>query len=680
MAEAPLFDNDQDASPEADTGTPERKFKKTLDHWKRRYSDFQSTKQDNRKDQENNYRYYDGQSLTKEERDALKERGQPDIVINRFRVAINGILGVVSHSRSDPRALGRTIADADASDVATDCLRYVTQRNRFKFEKVHCLKDNLLGGVCAMLVGVTDDDDIDLVPIRWEEFFYDPRSRRPDLKDARYMGIAKWMYADEVKDLDESEAHSTAVDNAFDQGGISGRTGNGTDDTFDDRPIDQSWIDSNNKRLMVVEVYEKIKGKWWRCVYWDGGIIEEGESPYLDDKGRPCNPIEAQSCYVNIDNDRIGYATDLRDLQDEITKRRSKALWEISSNQIEAADPSAIEVSADEARKEAARPDGVIPYGWKKVAGTDKSAGNMALLNEAKNEMERFSPNPAMLGRQGADTSGRAMLARQQAGLIELAVVLDQFEDWELRIYKQIWYRCKQFWTEPMWIRVTEDSEDPRYIGLNQPITEVPQLDEAGQPVLNPQTGEPVMRAVTEEEQNALGYNNLVAEMDVDIMIDTAPETATIMAEQLTELRNMVASNPNYANEVPFEIFLEMTNMPRKREFIKKIQAHREAMQKAAAEKEAKQEAIMMEQVRAEVQEILSKAGLNTAQAEAALAQARQGELRTAVQADKTLAGIDAEAARVNMEGAKTTNEILSTPKPADPAAGGQSGDTGEGQ
>lgn len=693
---------------------------KTLADWKMRLRDYMSTTQERRKKSELNFKYYDGDQLTADELSKLEERGQPDVVINRFRVAINGILGVVSRSRTDPRAYPRTPGDEDASDVATDCLRYVTQRNRFKFTKVQRMKEYLLGGTCAILVGVNEDGDPDLIPIRWEEFFADPRSRSPDYSDARYMGLAKWMYADEVKGMkDDDSAFSAEIDAAIDTGQAGGLSaGNGSDDTFDDRPTDQGWIDTKTKRLMVVEIYERCKGTWHFCKFWEGGIIEEGISPYLDDKKRPCNPIAAQSCYVTIDNERMGYGDDLRPIQDEINKRRSKALWEVSSSQIEASDPSAIEVEADNARIEAARPDGVIPYGWKKVSGTDKSAGNMALLSEAKNEMERFSPNQAMLGRQGSDTSGRALLARQQAGLVELAVPLDQFEDWELRVYMQIWYRCKQYWTEPMWIRVTDDIEDPRFVGLNQPKV-APPVDPAAMapegpgmgmgappvapmgsgmapsaPPVDPATmmamagmqqmgmeappldggGQPVLPSAPPMDlTGVLGYDNVVAEMDVDIMLDTVPETATIMAEQLTELRNMVSSNPQYAQEVPFEVMLEMTALPRKRQLIKKIQAHKEAMQKAAQEQQAKEEAKQDAALQAELALTASETRLNDATGAAKTAAAEQGAIRTATQADKTLSGVETEEARTEMAAIDTALKLTQA---TDPAAGGQSGDT----
>jgi hypothetical protein len=60
-------------------------------------------------------------------------------------------------------------------------------------------KDMLVPGTGAVLVGVDEDKNITLEQIRWEEFVYDPRSRRPDFQDAQWMGIAKWMFVDDAK-------------------------------------------------------------------------------------------------------------------------------------------------------------------------------------------------------------------------------------------------------------------------------------------------------------------------------------------------------------------------------------------------------------------------------------------------------------------------------------------------
>jgi hypothetical protein len=66
--------------------------------------------------------YYDSDQFTREELAALDLRGQPAIVINRIKPAINGIIGVTEKGRSDPRAWPRNPGDDDAADAATDVL------------------------------------------------------------------------------------------------------------------------------------------------------------------------------------------------------------------------------------------------------------------------------------------------------------------------------------------------------------------------------------------------------------------------------------------------------------------------------------------------------------------------------------------------------------------------------
>ncbi len=53
-----------------------------------------------------------------------------------------------------------------------------------------------------------------------------------------------------------------------------------------------------------------------------------------------------------------------------------------------------IDVDADVARKEAARPDGVIPVGWGMSPNTVEFQGNMEMMAEAKAEIERMGPSP----------------------------------------------------------------------------------------------------------------------------------------------------------------------------------------------------------------------------------------------------------------------------------------------
>jgi hypothetical protein len=604
---------------------------KDLADLKRMFNDYQSSMEANRIQCLIDDDYYHAKQLTPNEKETLQRRGQPDIVVNRTRVGVNGVLGVMIQSKTDPKCWPRTEMDDPASDVSTDVLRYAIDESRWTKEKSYCVRDYLIQGTAAVIVGIDANKKPTITQIRWEEFFADPRSRRPDFKDAAYMGIAKWMYLPDVQAI-YKDSHDD-LENIMEGGAI----GLGmSDESFVDRPINQGWVDYRARRVMVIEMYYRSSNGWWyKSVFFFAGVLEQGASPYKDRNKCPCNPIEATSCYVDRENNRYGIVRDMRSLQDEINKRRSKLLHLANNSQIQAKDPSAIEVEPDIAREEAARPDGVIPFGWEKVPTNDLSQGQAMLLAEAKAEMERLGPNPAVLGRQGSDTSGRALLARQQAGLIEFALVIDQFDDLELRVFRALWDRVKQYWTAEMVIRVTDDYEAPTYLGINKPIPNPqagqPMVDEnTGQQAVDPVTGAPIVAPGT------LGYENSVAEMDVDIIIDSTPATATILQEMFKDLMDLVGSNPLYAEQVPFTMFLElMPGLPHKRRLIKRLQGIAQAQEQQKQQMQQQQIQLAVAEAMAKIKDMSTKGDLNTALATKAVGDTKATQVRATTQAAK---------------------------------------------
>lgn len=601
-----------------------------LERLKRYFTEYRDLTSEARTEGLRDQEYYDSKHWTSAERAELQKRGQPDNVFNHIKLAINGILGVVARGKADPRAWPRTPQAEGTADVATDVLRYAADLNRFNRTKIDCLKDMLVPGNMAVIVGADSDLNPTVTQIRWEEFFGDPRSRRPDWKDARYLGIAKWMYADDLKALypDKGSDIEAAVDNSV-AGGLL------PDASFMDRPNWglTGWVDRKQRRILTIEIFYRERGEWLRCVFHGSGVLESGPSPYLDHKGRPHCAIEAQSAYVDTDNFRYGVVRDMRGPQDEINKRRSKLLYLLSVSQIEVRDPSAISVDPDEARKEAAKPDGVIPFGWAKVSTTDMATGQASLLAEAKAEIERFGPNPAVLGRDGNDQSGRALLARQQSGLVELAPIYAGAEDWELRVYRQIWARVKQYWKEPQYIRVTDDEGSPKFVGINQPML--------GQPM---PTVDPNAPQGFSMQAPVLGYQNAVGEMDVDIELETQQHVATVQQEQFSTLVDLIRSNPAYAQDVPFEVLLKLSTMPHEKAVLDQIKAARQQgeAQRAQAQAQAQQmqaalAASQIEERTARAKQLNASAGAQSAKAALDLHAAHAEP-----QLDMLKAGIDA--------------------------------------
>lgn len=499
--------------------------------------------------------YYDGDQWTDEERRVLEARGQPALVFNHIKPAVNAIIGIVERGRTDPKGWGRTPKDQQSAEVATDGLRYVADVTRYNNKRRDALKDFLIWGICAGVTEVAEGAEIGLKRIRPEEFFYDPYSRDGDFGDARYMGIAKWMdeqdildlYPDKEKEIRQSFEYMTASD------------------TFRDRPKDGwAWADSRTRRIMVFEMYKRRGADWSKCVFVSGGVLEEGPSPFIDSKtGRPRCPILAQSAYIDMENRRYGAVADMVGPQDAINKARSKAVHLLNVAKLRV-DPGTQDI--DQVRREWAKPDGIIEAREgqiEELGDRNLAPGHLQLLQDAKEEMRRQSPTPGIVGR-GSGQSGRAILAEQQAGLTEQAPLLAQFDDWTLRCYRAFWDCIKQFWTAPKWIRVTDDETAPRFVGLNIP-----------QPVMDPMTGQPQVDPMT--GQPAVQMQNSPADMDVDIVIDSTPDTAVIAEEQFQRLAELAQAGM----PIPPDVLIEASSLPKKQQLLDKLRQSQEQQAQA---------------------------------------------------------------------------------------------------
>lgn len=603
-------------------------------------------------------RYYDDKQLDEPTKRTLKRRGQPQTIRNEIKPAINGVLGVIEQAKVDPRAYPRNPQDENSADVASKALRYIADQGRFQVMKIDALDNHLVEGACA---GIVEMDGKTIVPrrIRYEEFFFDPRAREADYKDARYLGIAKWLYAADVAALYPDYAD---VVNSVASGTWSSAYGGG--EGFDDKPTDglMPWVDKRQRRLMVCEMYERVGREWRRCVFFAGGVLEEGPSPYTetrDGETRSICPIEGSSCFIDGENlGRVGIVQSMLPLQDELNARASRLLHLTNTRQLQVADPNNPPTEdADEARKQAGRADGVIPSGYQVVQTADMAAGNAAIMGEVKQSITRQAPTPQVLSNtEPGNQSGRARLVRQQAGMTELARPLGRFEDWENRMYRQMWLRAVQFKTEPWWVRVTDTEGALEFLQINEPVwkmqpkldpsTGQPMLDEDGepqmepvmapqpvpgpdgQPIVDPQTGQPQMRmAKVPEIDPKTGQqkvNHRLAEMDMDIIVDTVPDTANLQAETFeifSQLAPQIAQA--YGPKATVDMLLAASPMPNKSDMrdalekgAKDMQAQQAQAQQQQAANQAKADQFAQATATANIEKTRSEAAKNDATAE----------------------------------------------------------------
>lgn len=514
------------------------------------FEDARDANDDYRKESFIDRDYFDGYQWTEDERRILQDRKQPALYFNEIKPSIRGLIGVWEQGETDPRAWPRNPQDEESADVASKVLRFVKDETDWAEKRSYCAKDYFVEGTAAVYVGVGENSRVQIEQVRFEEFFHDPRSRQLDFSDARYMGIAKWMFADQVAAMYPQAGQD--ILSSLDTGTTLSVGG----DTFADRPEGENggWIDGKMRRVFVVELYHKEGGQWMRCVFWGRGILDSGLSPFKGKGGSVC-PIVARSCYVDRDNRRFGEVRDLRSPQDAINKRESKLLHLVNNRQVQSTSDDPFPADADVIRQEASRPDGVYPPGWGPVQTADMASGQMMLLDSARSFMQRIGQNPAVLAQQSASASGRAQIARQQAGMTDSAMTLNGLRRFELSVYRAAWERCRQFWQQPDWVRVTDDMGSPQFVQVNEPMMGPPQVVAGpdGMPTIQPMV---------------LGYKNALAEMDVDIMIDSVPDTANLAQEQFQTLADLAQGGV----PIPPDAIIQASSLPNKREILEKMQ------------------------------------------------------------------------------------------------------------
>lgn len=531
-----------------------------LDEYRRLFTEAQDMTATSREMSRVARRYYDYAGLSETERRKLRRNKVPDYAINRVRPGIEGMVGVVEKAKADPHAYPRTPKDEDSAEVATDSLRYIFDQNRWSMGKLDGFRNMLIESTAAYITEVDDQLEVKIRRIRAEEYFYDPYARELDLSDKSYDGIAKWRYVDAI--AADFPDHAEALRESCNRGSV-------VDRTFEDRPdnvTSTTWTDRTRKRMLQVEMYRLYGGEWKKCIFVGDLKLEEGPSPYVDENGKPINPIEARSAYVDDENRRYGAVQDMMGPQDEINVYRRKAAQRAIYKQVQETDAVAAYADPEEVRREAAKPDGVIPSGYN-IVPDDKFQMDVALLQEAKQEIERAGLNPALLARGNA-TSGRQDLIRQQAGLTEYAHLYAGLSDLENRIACQAWNRVRQFWKEPKFIRVTDDENAYRFIQVNKPIwgPPAPVMDPYGMPQYDPITRQIVM------QPQFLGMENAVAEMGVDIIVDFVPDTANVQQEQFDGIVSLIPAMVQAGMKPPIKGLIRNSSLPHKRELLEEIE------------------------------------------------------------------------------------------------------------
>lgn len=495
-------------------------------------------------------RYYHSKQWTEEEVKILRKRKQPVITKNRIKRKVDFLVGVEQRLRRDPKAYPRTPAAEEAAPRATACIRYVEDDNNWPNIASECASDALIRGIGIEWAGIKvikGRPEVRKHKVPSDRFFYDPRSEAWDFSDARYLGEHQWMDIDEAQEMlpfADEMIETLASTNAGDLAMLP--------QEFAKHHNWIDWIDFTRRRLRVISIWYKCKGRWMFDYIVASISLCPQEmdclSPYWHeddegDEGQRDHPYRAWSPYIDESNDRYGVVRDMIPVQDEINKRSSKALHLMTQRQTKG-EKGAVE-DVDAMKREMNSPDGHVEYipgmAFEVLDQTGQVQGNLELLQEAKAEIENLGPNPGLVGRGVESQSGRAILAQQNSGMTELSPVFERLREWKLRCYRKDWTLMRQFWNGERYVRIASDPQALEFLAVNKIVED-------------PMTG-------------AIGIENSIAEMDVDIILDEGPDTIT-MREELIEA---ISDRP----DIPTEFIIELSNLPDKDMLLRKMQEYK---------------------------------------------------------------------------------------------------------
>ena len=585
--------------------------------------------------------YYDSEQWTDAEKAKLKAQKQAATVINRIKPKIDSLMGMERANRTTAKAQPRTPKHTQAATAATEAVRYCLQDNmydRVRSDTWDFLLNEGTGGIEIIVKPYDDTYKVIIRNIMWDRLIYDPHSRRKDFSDAKYLGQVVWM------DYDDAVALYPQAEDVL-------QTMQSGSETYEDKP---RWMDNTRRRVKIVELYyKKSSGGWWYACFTRGGYCEAPKkSPFLNEEGETEHAYEFASLFVDREGQRYGASKQLLDIQDEINKRRSKALHLLSVRQTFGTAGAVADVN--KARSEMAKPDGHVEFAYGELNKDfgilptgDMVAGQFNLLSEAKMEIDSVGANSATMGKDKTVQSGVALRQRALTGQTEIAPMFDVLKNLDIRVYRKVWNRIKQYWKAEMWIRVTDDENNLKFVGLNKPMTKgemlLKQAQEQGAP---PEALAQLQQRIAMDPtmQQVVSTENDIVAMDMDIIMDDAPDSVTQEVEDFQAMAEMVKSgfplppeavimsSPLSNKDKIIKMMREQPQVPPKvQEQIEQMQGQFEKLQaehqKMAEENQALKQDQQAEAAKLQLQQQETQANLALQQAkqqgEAALAQAK---------------------------------------------------------
>jgi hypothetical protein len=188
--------------------------------------------------------------------------------------------------------------------------------------------------------------------------------------------------------------------------------------------------------------------------------------------------------------------------------------------------------------------------------------------------MQASGPNASMSGTDPRELSGRAILAQQAGGAAAHEPIADTLRMWNRDLLSVAWMAARQYWGAGRWVRVTDELNATRWVGINQPVrlmdalADMPEQQRAmAMQRMQLMPGDPRL-------QQVIRIDNDITDMDVDITIGEGIDVPSIQAEQFQVLIQLAGTQPGL---IPPEILIASSNLRNKDELLAMLKEHQQA-------------------------------------------------------------------------------------------------------
>ena len=606
--------------------------------------------------------FYDNLQWDAQDAAILRDRGQMPLVYNEVAPMVDWLIGTERRSRVDWRVLPRSEDDVEAADVKTKLLKYVSDINRVSFLRSRAFADAIKAGVGWMDDGARDDPTQDILYSRYEDWrhvLWDASSDELDLSDARYLFRWRWVDEDVARLMfpDRGDVIAQAIEEAAhsDSDGWEEENWQSHQDPSHVRSGTLYALgvgelaDAKRRRVKLIEaqyrapakvkvvaegpwkgsilhprdtvlqhtldlaschIIERVMMRVHLAVFTPSKLLAHQVSPYRHNRFT-LTPIW---CYRK-GRDRLPYGVirRVRDVQQDLNKRASKALFMLNTNQV-IADEGAVD-DWDVMRDEVDRPDGVIikkPGRELEIRrDTEAANGQIEMMQLAATSIQK-SAGVAQenMGRQTNAVSGEAIKARQLQGSV---VTTEPFDN--LRLATQVQGEkqlslIEQWYTDAKVIRLTGAKNAIEWVKVNTPEVQA--------------------------DGSVRVLNDITASM-ADFVVSEQDYAGTLRQVMFENLNQLAARFPPEIGLRVMTIAMDFSDLPNKDEIanqFRKLTGERDPSKPPSAEEEAQAQEQAMQQAQAlELQRQMALAALDEQRAKVRETNAKAAKLEAEVAA-----------------------------------------------